>query len=205
MRLAAVPGGTRVSGAGTGSGPPEERRLWSRSVFEGRLLEVCVEGVELPGGARVERELVRHPGASAVLPVFREGRRGEGEPTVVLVRQYRHAVGRPLLEIPAGTLEAGEDAEACARRELREETGLHCGELRSLGALFTSPGFTDERVHLYLAQDPEQGAARPEAGETLECRELPLENALRRLEQGEIPDAKTVCALLRASRLGAFR
>lgn len=175
----------------------EERRLWSRTVFDGRLLEVCVDGVELPDGGRAERELVRHPGASAVLPVLSAGGNGPTEPAVVLVEQYRYAVGRPLLEIPAGTLEPGEDALSCARRELREETGLRGGELRSLGAVYTSPGFTDEVVHLYVAADPERGEPSPEAGETLRCREVPLAEALDRVEQGEIADAKTVCALLR--------
>lgn len=182
--------------------PGEERRLWSRSVFDGRLLEVCVDGVEIPGGGRAEREVVRHPGASAVLPVFPAGGDGRSEPAVLLVEQYRYAAGRSLLEIPAGTLEPGEDACDCARRELREETGLRGGELRSLGALYTSPGFTDEVVHLFVATDAERGEPSPEAGETLRCRELALSEALERAERGEIADAKTVCALL---RLGGSR
>ena len=163
---------------------------------------MCVDGVQLPDGGRAEREVVRHPGASAVLPVFAAGGEGRWQPSVLLVEQYRYAAGRWLLEIPAGTLEPGEDAGACARRELREETGLRGGELRSLGTVYTSPGFTDEVVHLFVATDAERGEPSPEVGETLRCRELALTEALERVERGEIADAKTVCALL---RLGGSR
>lgn len=172
----------------------EEERVDGRVVFEGRLVRVAVDRVRLPDGGRAEREVVRHPGAAAVLPVF-EGPRG---PRVILVRQFRYATGEALWEVPAGTLEPGEDAEACARRELEEETGLRPGRLEALTALYTSPGFTDERVDVFLAADPERGRPRPEAEEELERRELPLREALAMVERGEIRDAKTVAALLLA-------
>lgn len=178
----------------------EERRVDRRSVFRGRLLRLDVDRVRLPDGEVVEREVVRHPGAAGVLPLFPEGRDGSSEPEVVLLRQFRYAAGRVLWEIPAGTLEPGEKPEACAARELTEEAGLVAGELRSLGSVLTSPGFTDERIHLYLAPRPEPGQARPEPGESITPRTVSLSRALKRVEEGEIEDAKTVTALLLAAR-----
>lgn len=182
------------------SGVSEERRIDRRSVFRGRLLQVDVDRVRLPDGREVERELVRHPGAAGVLPCFPGGRDGSGRAEVVLVRQYRHAAGTELWEIPAGTLEEGESPEVCAARELEEEAGLVARELRLLGSVLTSPGFTDERIHLYLALDPDPGEARPEPGESLTPETLPLARALAMTEAGEVEDAKTVTALLLAAR-----
>ena len=178
----------------------EERRIDRRSVFRGRLLEVAVERVRLPDGREVERELVHHPGAAGVLPCFPEGRDGSGEAEVVLVRQYRHAAGTELWEIPAGTVEGDESPRACAARELEEETGLVARELHLLGSVLTSPGFTDERIHLYLAPDPDPGEARLEPGEHLEPETVALDRALEMVEGGEVEDAKTVTALLLAAR-----
>lgn len=183
-----------------GNGPGGERRRARRHVFDGRLLRVFVDRVELPDGTRAEREVVAHPDAAAVLAQFDR----DGAPTVVLVRQYRYAAGERLWELPAGTLEDGETPEACARRELEEETGLRADELEPLAAVYTSPGFTDERVHLFLARNPERGAPRPEDDERLERRELPLEDAVAMAERGEIRDAKTVTALMMAGRRAGF-
>lgn len=181
--------------------PPEERQIGSRAVFEGRLLDVFVDRVESRDGRASEREVVRHPGAAAVLPFFPAGTSGEaGEPTVVLLRQYRYAPGVTLWEVPAGTLEKGEGPEECARRELAEETGLGAGRLESLGRVYTSPGFTDEEVYLFLAPEPAPGDARPEEGEELRPEEVELRAALGMLEEGRIVDGKTVCALLRLDR-----
>lgn len=190
-------GGSAASGEGDGVGVTIE----SRTVFEGRLLRVAVERVRLPDGTTVEREVVRHPGAAAVLPLFtRASGEDAPDPSVLLIRQHRHAAGRALWEIPAGTLEAGEDARACAVRELEEEAGLRAGELTSLGAVHTSPGFTDERVHLFLAVDPERGRARPEPEEAIRPEVMPLSAALALVDGGEVEDAKTVAALLLAAR-----
>lgn len=200
------------SGSGEPTGPPgsdgreddrhgREEVLESRRVFDGRLLRVDVERVRLPDGSTAEREVVRHPGAAAVLPVFTGGsEEGSPGPSVLLVRQYRHAAGRSMWEIPAGTLEPGEDPRACAARELEEEAGLVAGELTLLGAVHTSPGFTDERVHLFAALDPRRGEPRPEPEETIRSEEMPLAAALAMVDDGRLEDAKSVAALLLADR-----
>lgn len=177
-----------------------------RTVFEGSLLRVRVERARLPGGGEVEREVVRHPGAAGVLAFVPAeagggGRNEEATPTtVLLLRQYRHAAGETLWEIPAGTLEAGESPEACAARELVEEAGLQAGDLEPLGRAFTSPGFTDEVIHLYLATSTRAVQARPEPEEQLERVRVPLRRAVAMAAAGEIRDAKTICALLLAAR-----
>lgn len=194
-------GEERRSPAPAGKGRETERTVESRTVFEGRLLRVTVERVRLPDGTEVEREVVRHPGAAAVLPLFTaDPAEDASRVSVLLIRQYRHAAGRELWEIPAGTLEPGEGARACAVRELEEEAGLRAGDVRPLGAVHTSPGFTDERVHLFLAVDPEPGEPRPEAEETIRPERMPLSAALAMVEAGEVEDAKTVTALLLAAR-----
>lgn len=177
-----------------------ERRIEGRSVFRGRLFRVDVDRVRLPGGEEVEREVVHHPGAAGVLPWFPDGRDGSGEAEVVLLRQYRYAAGADLWEIPAGTLEPEEAPEACAARELEEEAGLVARDLRLLGSVLTSPGFTDERIHLFLAREPGPGEANPEAGERLAPRTVPVTRALEMVEAGDVEDAKTVTALLLALR-----
>lgn len=178
----------------------DERRIDGRTAFRGRLLRLEVDRIRLPGGGEAEREVVRHPGAAGVLPLFTDGRSGSEGPDVLLLRQYRYAAGVALWEIPAGTLEPDEAPEACAVRELEEEAGLVAGELEPLGSVLTSPGFTDERIHLYLAVDPERGEADPEPGERLEPHLLPLSRAIELVERGEVEDAKTVTSLLLAAR-----
>lgn len=200
----------RPEGSGTPDAPADgegtEEVLESRTVFEGRLLHVVVERVRLPDGTTAEREVVRHPGAAGVLPLF-PGGSGEGDdaPAVLLIRQHRHAAGRELWEIPAGTLEPGEDPRSCAVRELQEEAGLRAGELRLLGTVHTSPGFTDERIHLFLAVDPDRGEARPEPEETIRSETMPLSTALEMVEAGQVEDAKSVTALLLAARATKWR
>jgi ADP-ribose diphosphatase len=188
---------------------PAARLLASRTIYEGSFLRLVEEEVELPNGAVARLEVMRHPGSAAVVPLLPGG-------DVALVRQYRHAVGRWLLEVPAGKLDPGESPEACARRELGEETGLPAGELVALGSLWPSPGFTDELIHLFLARVP--GAAGPggqvlvvgegetagldlEPDEVLSVERLPFERAVAMAAGGEIDDGKTACALLRAERL----
>ena len=161
-------------------------------VYDGRIVKLDVERVDLPNGNAVTLELIRHPGAAAVIPVDDDGR-------AVLVRQYRHATGGYLLEVPAGTLDPGESPEACARREVEEETGFRAERLEPLGWIWTTPGFTDERIWLYLATGLMATAAAPESDEVITVERLPLAEAARRAASGEITDAKSVCALLRAS------
>ncbi len=167
-----------------------------RSVFRGRLLDVTVERGRLPNGVEADFEVVHHRGAAAVVPVGADG-------DVVLVRQYRFAVGDWLLEVPAGTLAPGETPEACAHRELAEEAGLAAARLEALGSIWTTPGFTDERIWLFLATGLGEAAQRLDADEVLSVVRMPLGRAAAMAAGGEIVDGKSICALLRAAaRLG---
>ena len=170
--------------------------LETRHLHPGRVVDLWAERVRFPGGAEGELEIVRHVGAAAAVPVLPDGR-------VVLVRQYRHATGGWLLEVPAGKLDPGEEAAACARREVEEETGYRVGRLESLGWIWTSPGFTDERIHLYAAYDLEASVQRLEEDEVLEVVVLPLDRAVAIAVSGEMEDAKTICALLRLGSMMA--
>lgn len=166
-----------------------------RSIHEGKVLDLSVDRVRLPNGQTADLELVHHRGAAAVLPWLPDGR-------VALVRQFRYPTGGWLLEVPAGKLEPEEKPEPCARRELEEETGWRVsseGELVSLGWIWTSPGFTDEKIWLYLARGLERGRSALEDDEVLDVETLALDDAVERARQGRIHDAKTVCALLRAA------
>jgi len=165
----------------------------SRSVHDGRIVKLSLEEVRLPNGNTIVLEVIKHPGAAAAVPVDDEG-------NVILVRQYRHATGRWLLEVPAGKLDhPGESPEECARREIEEETGYRAGRLTSLGWIWTTPGFTNEKIWLYLATEltPVPPSLQPD--EVLTVLKLPLEEAVRRAATGEIADGKSVCALLRAA------
>ena len=162
----------------------------SEDVFRGRLFRVAVE--EWPGAGR--REIVHHPGACAVVALTAAGE-------VVLVRQFRPAVQRALLEIPAGVLDvAGEDAVTCAARELLEETGYHTSRpLEPLGSILTTPGFTDERIDLFLARYVQPGTPSTGEDEEIDVVLMSIDEARQAIEDGLIVDAKTVAALLRAS------
>ncbi|HEX4953673.1 MAG TPA: NUDIX hydrolase [Thermoanaerobaculia bacterium] len=168
------------------------RLLDRRTLHRGSFLEMTRERVTLPNGIEVDLELVRHPGAAAIVPLAADG-------TVVLVRQYRHATDGWLLEVPAGKLDAGESPEACARRELAEEAGVTAEELVSLGPFWASPGFTDEVIHLFLARGLGPAAQSLEEDELLVLERLPFTEAVARAARGEIADGKSACALLRAS------
>jgi len=166
-------------------------RLGTTPVYQGRIVDLRLERVRLPNGGVCELEIIHHPGAAAVVPVDADGH-------VLLVRQYRHAAGGWLLEVPAGKLDGAEPPETCAVREVEEETGFRPRTLLPLGWIWTTPGFTDERIWLYLARDLEPGRQDLQADEALSVVRLPLAEAVRMAEQGEIQDAKSVCALLRA-------
>lgn len=157
----------------------------SRTVYSGKLLDVVVER-----WGPNEREIVEHPGSVAVVAV-------DGEGNVVLVRQTREPARAKLLELPAGTMDEGEEPLETARRELREETGLTGGRWRELARVWTSPGFLRERMHLFLAEDVEPGEASPDDDEDVELVRLPLEEAVARA--AELEDAKTIAGLLLAA------
>jgi ADP-ribose pyrophosphatase len=165
------------------------RRIGTRRVYEGSVLRLDVDDVEEPGGVRAVREVVRHSGSVATLPVHDDGR-------VVLIRQYRYAVDGEVWELPAGRRDASESPEAGARRELEEETGLGAGSLEPLLTFFTTPGFCDEVMHLYRATGLREGASRPEADERIEVRAFSLDEARGMIRRGEIQEGKTLVALL---------
>lgn len=169
----------------------------SREIFKGRIVDLRVERVRLPNGAEVDLELMHHAGAAAVAAVDDAG-------AVTLIRQYRHAGGGFLWELPAGVLGAGEAPAACAVRELREETGLACERMEPLGSILTTPGFCDERIHLFLARGLRDEGHAHEADEVIsEIRRVPLADALAMVRHGEIVDAKTIAGLyLTAAALG---
>lgn len=166
----------------------------TRRLFQGRVLKLRVDRVRLEGGVEATREVVEHPGAVAVVAVDQQRQ-------VVLVRQYRHPVGQPLDELPAGKLEPGEDPLLAAQRELEEETGLLAGSWREIGDFFTAPGFADERMRLYLALDLRPGQVHPDADEDLQTFRLNLRDAARAATEGRFHDAKTLAGLLLADRL----
>jgi ADP-ribose pyrophosphatase len=174
------------------SDDPESRILDSREIYAGRVFDLREELVRLPNGHQTRLQLIRHPGAAAIVPLADSGE-------VVLVRQYRHATGGWLLEVPAGTLDPAEAPIDCARRELAEEAGCEAAEFVDLGWVWTTPGFTDERIWLYLASGLRPAAQKLDDDETLSVERLPLSEAVARAERGEIEDAKSVCALLRAA------
>lgn len=181
-------------------GPGAARTLDSRSVFEGKIVRLRLETVRYPDGSTGELEIVRHVGAAAVLPLTRRECDAGTPPLVILLRQYRHAVGRTIWEVPAGKLDGDESPEACARRELREEAGVTAEQLEPLTTLWTTPGFTNERIHLFLATGLTFGETEREGHEFIETREVELAEALAMVERGEIDDAKTVVCLLMAAR-----
>ena len=161
--------------------------------YRGRTIDVYADEVELPNGRRVVLDVVRHPGAAAVVPFVREDE-------VLLIRQWRHCAGGMIYEVPAGKLDPGEEPAACAARELEEEAGRRAGRLERLGEIWTTPGFTDERIHLFAAFDLEPVPQRLEGDELIERVQMSLARALALVWTGELRDAKSALALLHAAR-----
>jgi ADP-ribose pyrophosphatase len=174
----------------------------SRSVYRGNILDVREDTVRFPDGSEGVLEIVRHRGAAAVLPLYppEDGAGGTG-PDVILLRQYRYAAGGTLWEAPAGKLDEGESPETCAARELEEEAGVKAARLVQLTTLLTTPGFSDERIHLFLATGLEEGEQALERHEVIECFRMPLARAVEMVLSGEIVDGKTVSLLLMVAAL----
>lgn len=173
------------------SQPAAETQLRSQRLYDGRVVTLDVDEVRLASGVETRREVVRHPGAVVIVPLTDDGR-------VVMVRQFRYAAGRTLLELPAGTLDhPGEDPQQAAERELLEETGCRAREWRLVASFYSAPGFCDELLHCFVARGVEPVAdATPEDDETVERVLLPLSAAQTLVRRGELADAKTICGLL---------
>lgn len=164
----------------------------TRQIYKGRIVDLRLEEITLPNQVTMTVEMVRHPGAAAIVPLDDDGQ-------VTLIHQFRHAAGGFIWEIPAGKLDDGEQPSACAARELQEEVGLAAGELIHLGSILTAPGFCDERIHLYLARALTPVPQRLDHDEVLSVSRVPLTRALAMIHSGEIEDAKTIAGLFRAS------
>ena len=169
-----------------------ERTTASKKIFSGKIINVRVDDVELQDGSMSKREVVEHPGAVAILAVTDDG-------DAFFVRQFRKPIEKELMEIPAGKLDEGESAAACARRELAEEVGMAAGELRQISFYYSSPGFASEKMYIFLATGlTSVDVARPE-GEFLQAFRLPLPEAVAMARNGAIEDGKTLIALLLAA------
>ena len=166
-----------------------EQRISSERVFDGKLVKVRVDAVRLPSGREATREVVEHPGAVAILPVTEAGK-------LILVRQFRYAVSRSLLEVPAGTREPGEADEVTARRELHEEVGLEAGTIELLARFFISPGWCNEELVAFRATGLREIGAQPEQDEELDIVEVDPADVPALIASGEIADAKTITAVL---------
>jgi ADP-ribose pyrophosphatase len=159
-----------------------------KHVYTGKIVTLDVVTVTLPNGITAELEMVRHPGAAAVVPVKDDG-------TVILVKQYRHAAGGFIYEIPAGKLQPGEIPVVCAARELDEEVGLRAESIDPLASILTSPGFADEVIHIFKATGLAPGRQELEHDEVLDVEEMPLQQAIELIQDGTIRDAKTIVGL----------
>ena len=175
-----------------------EKKLSSEQIFDGKVVKLFVDRVELPDGKEAIREIVRHPGAVCVIPVTDKG-------DVIMVKQYRYAFERVMLEIPAGKLEPGEDPFEAVKRELEEESGAVAKNIEYMGEIFTTVAIFDEKIHAYLATGLEFKNAHPDEDEFLEVEKIPLSTLVNMVMNGEIRDAKTQIAILKANNILSAR
>lgn len=175
-----------------------EKKLESEKIFDGHIIKVYKDSVSLGETKKAFREVVRHCGAAAVLAVDEEG-------AAFFVEQFRYPVDMPLFEAPAGKTDPGENPIECAKRELFEECGVSAKKWTELGPMFSSPGFCDEVIHLFLAQDLSQSAPEPDEDEFLDIKKIPLGKVLDDIRSGKIPDAKTQILVLRAADILGIR
>jgi ADP-ribose pyrophosphatase len=167
----------------------EEKTMKSERIYEGRILNLRVDTVELPDKKYTKREIVEHSGAVAIVPITDNNE-------IILVKQYRKAVEKELLEIPAGKLELNEKPLDCAIRELKEETGVEAENIEFLFSFYTSPGFCNERIYLFVARGLKEGLAKPEADEYIDVVKIKIEELLEMIEKGEILDCKTIIGIM---------
>lgn len=175
-------------------GQAPKAQLGSRPLHEGKIFRLDRDTVRFPDGSTAEMDIVRHPGASAIVPFMSDP---EGEnPQLLLLRQYRYAADGYIYEVPAGRLDSGESPASCAARELKEETGCTAATLEPLFTMFTTPGFTDETIHVFMATGLVHGESAREADEFADVVIMPLSEALELIRTGEIMDAKTALSIL---------
>lgn len=173
-------------------------KISSRRVHTGKIIKLDTDTVRFPDGSTGELDMIRHPGASAIVPFLTEP--GAANPELLLIKQYRYAADQYLWEIPAGRLDAGEEPAHCAARELREETGCTADRMEFLFTMYTTPGFTDERIHVFMATGLKRGETAHEADEFMTLEPVTLSRALQLIERGEIKDAKTALGILYSAR-----
>ena len=159
-----------------------------KNIYKGKVVILNVETVTLPNGAIVDLEVIRHPGAAAIVPMKDDG-------TVILIRQFRHAAGGFIYEIPVGKLHPGEDPRDCAARELEEGIGYRASSFKLLASIFTAPGFADEVIHIYKGTGLTKGRQKLDHDEVLDVVELPIEKAIAQIQDGTIRDGKTIVGL----------
>ena len=172
----------------------EEKTLSSEQKFDGKIVKLFVDQIELEDGKKSFREVIKHPGGVCVLPLDDEG-------NVLFVKQYRYPHHKILLEIPAGKLEYGENHSECGLRELKEETGCTCDSYEYLGSLIPTPAYCGEVIHMYLARGLHYGEQKLDAGEFLDITKIPLDKAVEMVMNNEIEDSKTQIALLKTKLL----
>lgn len=171
-----------------------EKQLASKQIFDGKVVKLFVDDIELPNGKGAFREVVRHPGAVCVIPVTDEGE-------VIMVKQFRYPFASVLLEIPAGKLEIGEDPLDAVKRELEEESGVVAENIEFIGMTYTTVAFTDEKIYTYMATGLTYKESHPDEDELLEVVKIPLDTLVNMVMSGEIKDSKTQVAILKAEKL----
>lgn len=175
-----------------------EETIESTEAFSGRLVKLRVDRVRLPNGHETTREIVVHRGAVTAVPLI-------DTDTIVMIRQYRQAAGEVLMEIPAGTLDPGEDPLTCVEREMREEIGYHAEKITPMFRSYLAPGYSSEMLHTFLAEELVSGEAHNEPDEFIQVVEVKMADAIELIRSGEIKDAKTICGILMAQRILAER
>ncbi len=173
--------------------PLQEKIIQTEQIYAGRIVNLSVHDVQLPNGAKAKREMVKHPGAVAIVAL-------DDDQNVLLIKQFRLGAEQTMVELPAGTLEPGELAETCAVRELREETGYRPGKLEHLGGWYVAPGYTTEYIHLYIATDLTEDPIDGDEDEFIELFRTPFTQALTMIDSGQIGNSTGVAGLLRAAR-----
>ena len=171
-----------------------EKKLNSKQIFDGKVVKLYVDDVELPDGKKAIREIVRHPGAVCVIPI-------DSDENVIMIKQFRYPFSEVLLEVPAGKLEPNENPLEAVKRELEEESGVVADNVEYIGTMYTTVAILDEKIHMYLATDLAYKSAHPDDGEFLEVEKIPLKTLVEMVMNGEIPDSKTQIAILKAEKI----